>query len=99
MLQINYSQGLFEIEGSLLAENSESLRIHFEALLRRNNKIILNLDKVDKIDSSGINCIVELYKKALRNNKICYAIGKHNKKISKAIKTSRLRYIVRNDFL
>ena len=99
MLQINYSQGLFEIEGSLNAENSASLKKHFETYFRSNDKAVLNLDKLKKIDISGVNCLVNLYKKAIRNNKIFYAVGKSNKNISKVIKNSKLNYIVRNDFL
>ena len=99
MLQINYSQGIFEIEGKLAAENVKSLKHHVETLLNAGKDVILSLDKLEKIDASGINVISNLYKKAIRNNKIFYVIGRDNKKIAKALKRPKLRYIVRRDIL
>jgi len=99
MLQINYTQGMFEIEGDLASSNSKNLRSHFESLFNTKSKVILSLEKLNSIDISGINCIVNLYKKAARNNIIFYVIGKSNKKISNAINTSKLNYVVKNDFL
>lgn len=99
MLQINYTQGIFEVEGKLLAENSYSLKRHFEMMLKESKKIVLSLDKLESIDVSGINSIISLYKNAIKQNKIFYVIGKGNRKIAKALNIPKLRYIVRNDFL
>lgn len=99
MLLINYNQGIFEIEGDLASENSKSLRLHFESMFKKDSKIVLSLDKLNRIDTSGVNCIVDLYKKAAKKNKVFYVIGKTNKRIAKALKETRLSYIVRNDFL
>ena len=99
MIQINYNQGVFEVKGNLRSTNSKSLKNHFESLFKNKSKVVLSLDKLNSIDNSGINCIVNLYKKAAKNNMIFYVIGKTNKKISKAIKNSKLNYVVKNDYL
>ena len=99
MLHINYTQGIFEIEGNLASSNSKNLKSHFESLFNTKSKVVLSLDKLNSIDTSGINCIVNLYKKAAKSNIIFYVIGKTNKKISNVIKNSRLNYVVKNDFL
>lgn len=99
MLLINHNHGIFEIEGNLASENSKSLKMHFESILKTDIKVVLSLDKLNRIDTSGVNCLIDLYKTAALRNKIFYVIGKTNKKISKALKETKLRYIVKNDFL
>jgi anti-anti-sigma factor len=99
MLQINYQQGIFEIKGNLASSNSKNLKKHFETLFNNKTKVVLSLDKLNSIDNSGINCIVNLYKKAAKSNIIFYVIGKTNKKIAKAIKNSKLNYVVKHDFI
>jgi anti-anti-sigma factor len=99
MLKINYKQGIFEVEGNLASSNSKNLKKHFETLFNNKSKIVLSLDKLNSIDNSGINCIANLYKKAAKSNIIFYVIGKTNKKISKAIKNSKLNYVVKHDFI
>tara|TARA_B110001450_G_scaffold254602_1_gene280314 strand:+ start:1765 stop:2064 length:300 start_codon:yes stop_codon:yes gene_type:complete len=99
MLQIKCTQGITEIIGSLETVNSKSLKKHFEYLFKTEERIILSLDKLINIDNSGINCIINLYKKASKNNIIFYVIGKTNKKISKKIQTTKLNYVVKADFI
>lgn len=99
MLQINNTNGVFEVKGSLVAENSGNLRNYFELLLQHKENIVLSLDKIESMDASGIHTIISLYKKAIQTNKVFSIIGKSNKKISKALNISKLKYIVKNDFL
>ncbi len=99
MLQINNTQGIIEIEGNLASTNSKKLKSHFENLFLTDSRIILNIGKLNSIDNSGINCIVNLYKKAAKNNIIFYVIGKTNNNISKSIKNTKLNYVVKQDFI
>jgi len=94
MLQINYNQGRYELEGNLALENSISLLSYFETLLQYDSKIILNINKLKNIDSSGADVLAELYKKASQNNKVFKIFGKANDKVSEIIKTSKLKDIV-----
>jgi len=95
-LQITNNQGIFEINGKIIAENAKSLQHHFEHLLFCNDMIILSVDKVKRIDASGVTVLTNLYKKAMKSNKVFYIIGKENKKVKKAF--GKVNYILRRDF-
>ncbi|MFD0964846.1 STAS domain-containing protein [Pseudofulvibacter geojedonensis] len=99
MLQINYNQGIYEVNGKLVNENSNNLKNYFKALLSTKNDIIINLDKLSSIDYSGIKAIHDIYKNAIRNNKILYVVGKTNAKINDKIAKSSLKYIIKSDFI
>ena len=96
-LQITQNQEVFEIKGSITAENAKSLQHHFEKLLCSLNKVIICLDKVKKIDSSGVTVLNKLFRNAVENKKILYIIGKENKKVSAAF--GKVSYILRSDFV
>lgn len=99
MLHINCTQGIFEIEGDLASSNSKNLKSHIESLFISKSKVVLSLGKLNSIDISGVNCIVNLYKKAAKSNIIFYVIGKTNKRISTALNNTKLSYVVKSDFL
>ncbi|EZH73584.1 hypothetical protein ATO12_16740 [Aquimarina atlantica] len=96
-LQITKNQGIFEIKGSIVAENTKSLQHHFENLLFNSDKVILCMDKVKKIDASGVTVLTKLFRNAMEHNKVFYIIGKENKKVSNAF--GKVNYILRSDFV
>ena len=96
-LQIIQSQGIFKIKGSIVAENVTSLQRHCEQLLSTSEKVILCLDKVKKIDASGVNALSSLCKKAMKNNRIFYIIGKQNKHVCDAF--GNVSYMLKNDYV
>ncbi|WP_108868913.1 STAS domain-containing protein [Aquimarina aquimarini] len=96
-LKITKNQGIFEIRGSIIAENAQSLHHHFEKLLFTSDKVILCMDKVKKIDKSGVSVLTKLFRNAVENNKIFYIIGKQNSKVKNAF--GNVSYILRNDYV
>ena len=94
MLQINYHKGVFEIKGKLESENSKSITSYFNSLFKVSPKIIISLKELKKIDSSGIQSLIELHNYSMRNNKVFHIIGKTNEKIRKKISHSKLNYII-----
>ncbi len=96
-LKITNNYGVFEINGSIIAENAKSLQHHFEQLLFTSDSVILSVDNVKKIDASGVSALTNLYKRAMKSNKIFYIIGKENKKVQKAF--GKVNYILRGDFV
>ncbi len=96
-LQITNNQGIFEINGSIVAENAKSLQHHFEQLLFTKDKVILSVDFVNKIDNSGVNALTNLYKRAMKSNKVFYIIGKENNKVKNAF--GKVNYMLRSDFV
>ncbi|PKV53028.1 STAS domain-containing protein [Aquimarina sp. MAR_2010_214] len=96
-LRITKNQGIFEIKGSIVAENTKSLQHHFEKLLFNADKVVVYMDKVKKIDASGVSVLTKLFRKAMESNKIFHIIGKENKKVSNAF--GKVNYILRSDFV
>lgn len=95
-LQITNNHGIFEINGSLMNKNALSLERHFGQLMNHNDRIVISLEKVKKIDAYGVMVLTNLYKNAIKNNKVFYVIGKENKKVKSAF--GKVNYILRNDF-
>ncbi|WP_299434721.1 STAS domain-containing protein [uncultured Aquimarina sp.] len=96
-LTITNNQGIFEINGSLINKNALSLEHHFHQLMNHKEKIVISLSKVSHVDTYGVRVLTNLYKNAMKSNKIFYIIGKENKKVQKAF--GKVNYILRNDFV
>lgn len=80
-VQITYFGGVYEISGLLNTQNGESLKNHFEALMNHSKGMVLSLNKVVDIDSSSVNVISYLYRRAEKSNTLFYIIGKENQKV------------------
>jgi anti-anti-sigma regulatory factor len=63
-IQITYNGGVYEVKGLLNAQNGKSLKNHFEVLMNHSKGMVLSLNKVLDIDSSSVNIISDLYRKA-----------------------------------
>ena len=61
-VQITYFGGVYEISGLLNAQNGESLKNHFEALMNNSKGIVISLNKVLQIDIGSVNIISDLHK-------------------------------------
>lgn len=95
-LQITNNHGIFEINGSLMNKNTLSLESHFRQLMNHNERIVISLEKVKNIDTYGVRVLTNLYKNAIKSNKVFYIIGKENNKVKNAF--GKVNYILRNDF-
>ena len=80
-IQITYNGGVYEVNGLLNAQNGKSLKNYFEVLMNHSKGMVLSLNKVLDIDSSSVNIISDLYRKAQKNDKLFYIIGKENQKV------------------
>ena len=96
-LKITQDQGIYQVKGSIVAENVNSLKRYCEQLLFSKEKVILCLDKVKRIDTSGVNVLNVLFKNAMKENKIFYIIGKQNKEVRTAF--GKVNYVLKNDYL
>ncbi|MBW1297941.1 STAS domain-containing protein [Aquimarina litoralis] len=96
-LKITNKYGIFELEGNVVGKNALSLKHHFEQLMVSSEQIVLSLDKVKRIDPQGIQVLSNLYRRAIKNNKIFYLIGSENDIIKKAF--GKVNYMIRKDFL
>lgn len=80
-VQITYFGGVYEISGLLNTQNGESLKNHFESLMNHSKGMVLSLNKVVDIDSSSVNVILYLHRRAEKSDTLFYIIGKKNKKV------------------
>ncbi len=83
-LQINNKQGIFEIDGNIIGTNVTSVNHHFDHLLSTTDYIVISVDQVQKIDSSGVRMLTKLYQKAKKLNKVFKIISRDNHTIKKA---------------
>ena len=56
-LQILNKKGIFHLEGKINCSTAKSFITHFEHYILRNKKTIINIDKIKKIDSDGLDSI------------------------------------------
>jgi anti-anti-sigma regulatory factor len=80
-LQILEKNGTFELHGSLNTQTSQSFLIHFEHLIKTGKNVIVNIDKINTMDFSGVEALKSLIAIAFRDNKILSVIGKNYKEI------------------
>jgi len=55
---------IIQCVGKLTAENSESLKAHVRSFIPQAKRIILDLNQVTRMDSSGLGTVVGLYTSA-----------------------------------
>ncbi len=96
---ITNNSGIFNIIGSIVTENATSIKEHFEKLIDESDEVIINLDKVKSIDFTGVNVLATLYKKAVKDNKALYIIGKGNKNIQQVFDTTKMDFILSRDVI
>lgn len=97
--KITNNSGIFEITGSIVNENATVIKNHFEDLLDSSEELIMNLDRVNAIDATGVNVLTNLYKKAVKKNKALYIIGKENANLKEAFSVTKMDYILSRDFV
>lgn len=95
-LQISENAGVLEINGVLNAQNVNSLKNYFEALISQSSFIIVSLNKVIDMDKSSFDTIINLYKKALSKNKVFYIISEGNQKVLDLFQSEKMNYLLKN---
>ena len=81
-LKITDQNGLFIIEGSINSVTSKHFENHLEEIINKNNKVTINIDKVNQIDSIGLSILKHFYNSCLRNyNKAFFIVGNGCKEI------------------
>jgi len=87
-LQILEQNGTFELQGSLTASTTRSFIIHFEHIIKTVKDVTINIDKVNSIDTTGVDALKTLIAIALRSNNIFSVVGNGCKDIYDDYKSS-----------
>ena len=96
-LQITQRDGIIQVIGELSSENSIVLRQHLNSFLTELDDIILNLENVTHMASTGAYTIERLYLDLIRENRFVQIIGRANKEIEAIMKSTKTSYILSND--
>ncbi|MCL5246447.1 hypothetical protein M4I21_11545 [Cellulophaga sp. 20_2_10] len=96
-LQINHNNEFLEVKGNLNTQNMKTLNNHIDFYLKRNEKLILSLERVNEIVFSSAKQLEQLYIKVAKNNKVLTIVGQENKQIAPVMILSNTSYIFSND--
>ena len=96
-LQINHNSEFLEVKGNLNTQNMKTLNNHIDFYLKRNEKLILSLERVNEIVFSSAKQLEQLYIKVAKNNKVLTIVGQENKQIAPVMILSNTSYIFSND--
>ncbi|MGJ8659691.1 STAS domain-containing protein [Cellulophaga fucicola] len=96
-LQINHNNEFLEVKGNLNTQNMKTLNNHIDFYLKRNQKLILSLERVNEIVFSSAKQLEQLYIKVAKNNKVLTIVGQENKQIAPVMILSNTSYIFSND--
>lgn len=95
--EIKKVNGLFQITGSINASNSKDIKTFLENTLLVSKGLLLSVENVIKMDSSGAYMLESLYKKAGMENLAIYIFGQENSNILDIMANTNTDYILSND--
>jgi len=94
-LRITKKQEMFEIKGKIINKNALAIKRYFDRLLPKSEKIVINLNHVEKIDAFGVRIFNQLFENAMKANTVFYIMTKKNNDIMEAF--GKANYILKND--
>lgn len=80
-LQIIENNKVFYVKGKINTSTERCFMYHFDSVLNKSKKIIINMDAVDEIDTDGVRALKPLISIAKRKDKTFYITGKGSKEI------------------
>lgn len=98
-LQITETRGMFSVHGVLNNSNASILSRHMLRFITPDRPVILNLERITKIDESAAFALQQLYVNAMRNNSILTILGIENPHIVPILRATQTSHILRNDHI
>ena len=96
-LQITEARGIFSVQGKLNSANAKILNRHMNRYIQPDNPVILNLERVQQMDTSAAYVLQGLYAQAMSSNSVLAIIGRQNKNLFSVFQKTRTSYILSND--
>ncbi|CAM3567871.1 STAS domain-containing protein [Zobellia roscoffensis] len=93
-LQITESCGIFCVHGTLNLNNATILRRHISRYLGSDRRIVINLERISKIDANGALALQQLYDFALKRNRTLTILGSTNEQVFSALNKANAMYIL-----
>lgn len=85
-LIITNENGTLFFKGCINSSTSESCRNHLLTILNKKKPLVINMEAVTKIDTSGLLALYKIYKRALVCNLEFKITGRGRKDIYRALK-------------
>jgi anti-anti-sigma regulatory factor len=80
-LKIIRKQNIFKVEGQINKVNASYFKTHFVITLNVLSGLVIDINKVTEIDSSGIQALKYIFKNALKFKKPFSIVGNGSKEI------------------
>lgn len=96
-LQITETRGMFSVFGELNSANANILARHMQRFLSKPDPVILNLERVKKLDVTAAHMLREMYYSAMRNNSILSIVGLSNSNILGVLQKTKTSFIFSDD--
>jgi anti-anti-sigma regulatory factor len=96
-LRIEENNGLFEISGRVNSQSVGVLKSYFNAVLEKNEIIMVSIEKVTEMDATAARYFEQFYKEVAVSNKVVHIIGRQNSRISGVMQNSGTDYILSSD--
>ncbi|NQX78003.1 hypothetical protein [Gilvibacter sp.] len=93
-LQINKQNKIYELNGSLTADQVFELGRFFNLKLHLENELIISLKKLDTVDISAALMFKQLFSQAAMRNKKCTIRGLKNHKIHGAFRHTEQMHVL-----
>ncbi|MCL6267153.1 STAS domain-containing protein [Flagellimonas myxillae] len=96
-LEIRENRGILEILGKVSTQHLGALNSYFNAVLEREESIVVSLERVTELDSSAAQFFEKLYRSSARQNKVVSLIGRQNRALMEILNTTNSDYILSSD--
>lgn len=96
-LQITETRGMFSVFGELNSANVNILKRHMQQFVRPSKPVILNLERLQGMDTIAALTLQKMYQAAMRKNSVLSIIGLTNDTILPALKQTKTSYILSDD--
>lgn len=74
-IEIRANRGIFELHGSLCAQNLGGIRMYFLHILENQEDVVINVESMETIDSSALKYLRQLPELARSMNRNAHVIG------------------------
>ncbi|MEP3210583.1 MAG: STAS domain-containing protein [Maribacter sp.] len=96
-LQITETRGMFSVFGELNSANANILARHMQRFLSKSDPVILNLERVRKLDVTAAHMLREMYYSAMRDNSVLSIVGLSNSNILGVLQKTKTSFIFSDD--
>ena len=96
-LEIKENRGIYELSGRLTSQNVGAVKAYFRVIAETCNEMVISLENIAYIDTSGARCFELLYKEISAQNKVIAIVGRQNNIIAEVMQLTNTSYILSND--